>query len=65
MASSSGKKAARLWPGFVLNWLKKQIRPSEMRSRSFNEYIAGVGMIQVNEQRKNQGLPVFEFATIL
>jgi len=65
MASSSTKIAARLWPGFILTWLRKQAKPNDMHVRTFEEYIAGVGMIQVNEQRKEKGMPVFEFAIIL
>ena len=65
MTSSSDKQVVRLWPGFDLHWVGKKIRPSTTSTRRRDEYIAGVGMIQVNELRRMQGLPPFEFATIM
>ncbi|KAH6855342.1 hypothetical protein B0I37DRAFT_402132 [Chaetomium sp. MPI-CAGE-AT-0009] len=51
-------------PGCQL-WLNNQIRPRKSGMRRFTEYVAGIGMVQVNEHRRNRELPVFEFATIL
>jgi hypothetical protein len=65
MASSSSQIPSQLWPDFTLSWLNNQIRPRKSGVRRFTEYIAGVGMVQVNEQRRSQQLPVFDFATIL
>lgn len=65
MASSSSLVPPQLWPDFFLSWLNNQIRPRKSEIRRFTEYVAGIGMVQVNEQRRSQQLPVFEFATIL
>jgi hypothetical protein len=64
MASSS-KGATRFWPGFNLNWLSRAAGPTSARDRAFQEYIAGIGMIQVNEQRRKENQPPFQYATIL
>ena len=65
MASSSSKAVGRMWPGFALNWLRKASRPAKMGDRLLVEYIAGIGMIQVNEERRRGGLPIFNYATIM
>ena len=65
MPSSTNQIPHPLWPDFTLSWLNNQIRPRKSEIRRFTEYVAGAGMVQVNEQRRNQQLPVFEFATIL
>lgn len=54
-----------MWPGFALNWLRKASRPAKMGDRLLVEYIAGIGMIQVNEERRRGGLPIFNYATIM
>ncbi|KAK4158349.1 hypothetical protein C8A00DRAFT_28629 [Chaetomidium leptoderma] len=65
MASSSSQGAARVWPGFALGWVNRKARPSDMRRRMLGEYIAGIGMIQVNEERHQNNLPAFRYATIV
>lgn len=64
MASSS-KAATRLWPGFALHWLNRTARPKDMSVRVLDEYISGIGMIQVNEEQRRMNLPVFQHATIM
>ena len=60
----SSKVTRHAWP-FVLNWLKKSLKRNDEKARSCEEYIAGLGVLQANQQRIKNGLPPFQFATIL
>ncbi|RXG44172.1 hypothetical protein VDGE_20994 [Verticillium dahliae] len=65
MSSSRGKTVACTWPSFVLTWLRQAARPADLPRRNWEEYIAGIGMIQANEKRRQNGLPLLEHGIIL
>lgn len=61
--SRANRAVTKSWP-FALAWLKSDIVPEKKYARQFEEYIAGVAMLQVNEERLQASLPPFLFATV-